>query len=146
MTFQILASLKKEAPFLYERLASSQIDYFVERYFNKMKESFIKHHENHAWKNKRDIHYTIFENQVSAIIEKNAWLKEHGVKVSLEVLSGLSPFDMVLYWETESGPRSLIVEIDGSHHYYSSRDRIASQATEFKYRILDLYGLPYLRI
>ena len=56
------------------------------------------------------------------------------------------PFDVVLSWQTESGPRTLIVEIDGSHHYYSKLDRIASQSTEFKYRIFDLYGLPYLRI
>ena len=38
------------------------------------------------------------------------------------------------------------MEIDGSIHYYNRQEQIASQKTEFKYRLLDLYEVPYLRL
>ena len=37
MTFQILVSLQKEAPFIYEKLDRKHVENFVEHYFNKMK-------------------------------------------------------------------------------------------------------------
>ena len=38
------------------------------------------------------------------------------------------------------------MEIDGSIHYYNRQEQIASQKTDFKYRLLDLYEVPYLRL
>jgi len=38
------------------------------------------------------------------------------------------------------------VEIDGSIHYYNRQEQIVSQKTDFKYRLLDLYEVPYLRL
>ena len=53
---------------------------------------------------------------------------------------------MVLKWRVDGEERSLIIEFDGNYHYYSAFDRIASHSTEFKYRLFDLYNLPYLRL
>ena len=43
-------------------------------------------------------------------------------------------------------PRALVVEIDGSYHYYNDIDRVPVQKTNLKYRLLDLYNIPYVRI
>ena len=37
MTFQILASLFKEAPFIYEKLDKKEVNFFINHYFDKMK-------------------------------------------------------------------------------------------------------------
>ena len=39
-----------------------------------------------------------------------------------------------------------MVEIDGSFHYYSVKEPLMNQMTDFKYRLFNLYKLPYLRI
>ena len=41
---------------------------------------------------------------------------------------------------------NLVVEVDGSFHFYSLKDPIMNQMTDFKYRLFDLYSIPYLRI
>ena len=89
-----------------------------------------------------------FENQVVKLISENQQLREGGISVIQEVHSGLSPFDIILSWTANSDgqQRSLVVEIDGSHHYYNDRDRITQLATDFKYRLFDLYQIPYLRL
>ena len=71
-----------------------------------------------------------------------------GIQVSYEINSGLQPFDSVLTWtnEQDGEQRTLIVEIDGKIHYYSDRDQVETQKSDFKYRLFDLYGLSYTRL
>lgn len=39
-----------------------------------------------------------------------------------------------------------MIEVDGNYHFYSERDPVPTLATQFKYRLMDLYKVPYLRI
>ena len=61
--------------------------------------------------------------------------------------SGISPFDIILTWKSKGAKEnSLVIEIDGSTHYYNFVDRIPNQSTQFKYRMMDLYRIPYLTL
>ena len=40
----------------------------------------------------------------------------------------------------------MVIEIDGSIHYYSVNEPFINLATDFKYRMCDLYHVPYMRL
>ena len=74
-------------------------------------------------------------------------MKQQGVRIETEIETGMAPFDIVLSWDgPDQKQKTLVVEIDGSHHYYSARDQILNQRTDFKYRIFDLYKLDYHKL
>ena len=88
-----------------------------------------------------------FENQVLQLLQDDPWLKEKGIEISTELHSSLQPFDAVLSWTCSNQVRhDLVIEVDGSFHVYSLKDPIMNQMTDFKYRLFDLYSIPYLRI
>ena len=59
----------------------------------------------------------------------------------------LAPFDVVftIQESKEAIPRQLIVELDGSNHYYEL-ERHQLSRTILKYRLLDLAKVNYVRI
>ena len=67
--------------------------------------------------------------------------------IEYEVESLLAPFDVVftIQEDKEARPRQLVVELDGSNHYYEL-ERHQLGRTVLKYRLLDLAQVNYIRI
>ena len=67
--------------------------------------------------------------------------------IEYEVESLLAPFDVVftIQEDKEARPRQLVVELDGSNHYYELERHLLGR-TVLKYRLLDLAQVNYIRI
>ena len=67
--------------------------------------------------------------------------------IEYEVESLLAPFDVVftIQEDNEARPRQLVVELDGSNHYYELERHLLGR-TVLKYRLLDLAQVNYIRI
>ena len=67
--------------------------------------------------------------------------------IEYEVESLLAPFDVVftIQEDKEARPRHLVVELDGSNHYYELERHLLGR-TVLKYRLLDLAQVNYIRI
>ena len=102
MTLQILANLKKEAPWLYEEVGTSRLNLLADHYFNQVKEQRVESvAKQHMYAQKDNKGINFFENQVTDLLKNNIWLKQRDIKVSTEVCSGLQSFDMILSWTSQ---------------------------------------------